>query len=104
MLPSPPTLDVTCWGHPTAEQMEASAKGRRESTAIWRLFGPVYYEDVYKLKEWLTASEGRQRAISTSASPFARLRQAQARRAQDRVEGTQRDILGLAQCPRRQVS
>jgi hypothetical protein len=46
---------VTCWGHPTAEQKEASAKGRRESTAIWRLFGAAYYEDVYKLREWLTA-------------------------------------------------
>jgi hypothetical protein len=46
---------VTCQGHPTAEQMEESAKRKRESTAIWRLFGPAYYEDVYRLNEWLTA-------------------------------------------------
>jgi hypothetical protein len=35
--------------------MEESAKRKRESTAIWRLFGPAYYEDVYRLNEWLTA-------------------------------------------------
>jgi hypothetical protein len=46
---------VTCWGHPTAEQKEASAKRERESIAIYRLFGPAYYEDVYRLREWLTA-------------------------------------------------
>jgi hypothetical protein len=46
---------VTCWGPPTAEQLEASARRKRESTAIWRLFGAAYYEDVYRLREWLTA-------------------------------------------------
>ena len=39
---------------PTAEELEASAKIARESTAIWRLFGAAYYEDVYKLREWMT--------------------------------------------------
>jgi hypothetical protein len=42
---------VTCWGHPTAEELEASARRKRESTAIYRLFGSAYYEDVYKLNE-----------------------------------------------------
>jgi hypothetical protein len=46
---------ITCWGHPTAEELETSAKAQRESTAIWRLFGPAYYEDVYNLREWLWA-------------------------------------------------
>jgi hypothetical protein len=65
-------IDVTCWGHPTAEQMEASAKGRRESTAIWRLFGPVYYEDVYKLKEWLTAMMVAEEAELWAREPWVR--------------------------------
>jgi hypothetical protein len=30
------TDTVTCQGHPTAEQLEASAKRKRESTAIWQ--------------------------------------------------------------------
>jgi hypothetical protein len=46
---------ITCWGHPTAEELEASAKRKRESTAIWRLYGAAYYEDVYRLREWLWA-------------------------------------------------
>jgi hypothetical protein len=44
---------VTCWGHPTAEQYEASAKIAREKIAIWRLFGEAYYRDVYNLNEWI---------------------------------------------------
>ena len=34
---------------PSAEQLEAGAKAQRESLA----FGPAYYEDVYRLNEWL---------------------------------------------------
>jgi hypothetical protein len=26
---------VTCWGHPTAEQMEAGARRQRERVALW---------------------------------------------------------------------
>jgi hypothetical protein len=44
---------VTCWGHPTAEELEASAKIAREKIAIWRLYGEAYYRDVYKLNEWM---------------------------------------------------
>ena len=37
----------------SAEQLEAGAKARRESLAIYRLFGPAYYEDVYNLNQWM---------------------------------------------------
>ncbi len=47
------THPITCWGFPSAEQLEASAKAQRESLAIFRLFGPAYYEDVYRLNEWM---------------------------------------------------
>ena len=46
-------LGVTCWGMPTAEECAADAKRRRESIPIYRLFGAAYYEDVYKLNEWM---------------------------------------------------
>ena len=46
------TNPITCWGLPTAEQLEAGAKAQRESLAIFRLFGP---EDVYRLNQWLWA-------------------------------------------------
>jgi hypothetical protein len=38
---------------PSAELLEAGAKAQRERLAIWRLFGPAYYEDVYRLNQWM---------------------------------------------------
>ncbi|MFZ2080525.1 MAG: hypothetical protein WAV38_28530 [Xanthobacteraceae bacterium] len=38
---------------PTAEELQSYADRERESVAIFRLFGPAYYEDVYRLNEWL---------------------------------------------------
>ena len=40
---------------PSAEQLQSSADRERESLAIFRLFGPAYYEDVYRLNQWLWA-------------------------------------------------
>jgi hypothetical protein len=39
----------TCWGMPTAEELQTSADRAREEIAIYRLYGPAYYEDVYNL-------------------------------------------------------
>ena len=37
-------LDVTCWGFPFAEQLEAGAKAQRESVALW-MWNDDYYEN-----------------------------------------------------------
>ena len=44
---------IACEGMPTAEELQSSADRERESLTIWRLHGPAYYEDVYRLNEWL---------------------------------------------------
>jgi hypothetical protein len=36
---------ITCWGHPTAEELEADAKRRRETIP--------YYEILWVLNEWM---------------------------------------------------
>jgi hypothetical protein len=41
---------VTCWGHPTAEQLEAGAKAQRESVALW-VWGDTYYETELLMRE-----------------------------------------------------
>jgi hypothetical protein len=51
-------MTVTDWDFPTAEQLEASAKRARESTALW-LFGDVYYENELMWREIIArAKEG----------------------------------------------
>jgi hypothetical protein len=36
-------LDVTCWGFPSAEELQAGAKAQRESVALW-----VWNDDWYE--------------------------------------------------------
>ena len=38
---------------PTAEELQRYADRERESLAIFRLYGPAYYEDVYRLNQWM---------------------------------------------------
>jgi hypothetical protein len=44
---------IACEGMPTAEELQSSADRERESLTIWRLHGPAYYEDVYRLNQWM---------------------------------------------------
>jgi len=48
--PNDPRWAVTCDGHPTAEQMEESARILRESNPLW-LWGDVYYENELMWRE-----------------------------------------------------
>jgi hypothetical protein len=48
---------ITCWGHPTAEQLEACAKGQREGVALW-VWNDDYFENILLWMEiWAEAKE-----------------------------------------------
>jgi len=48
--PNHPRWAVTCWGHPTPEEMEEGARRVRESNPLWVWFD-YYYENELLMRE-----------------------------------------------------
>jgi hypothetical protein len=51
------THPITCWGMPTAEELEACAKAQREGVALW-IWNDDYFENILLWMEiWAEAKE-----------------------------------------------
>jgi hypothetical protein len=46
---------ITCWGHPTAEELEAYARRKRESVALWMWNDDHYENQLLWKKAWAEA-------------------------------------------------